>query len=123
MWFTNDDNRTEKRIKGDEKEYLAERYLFTKGFELIERNFHCKGGEIDLIMKDGEYLVFIEVRYRKTKGFGGALASITQSKQRKLNRAAEYYLLQHYKNTPPPCRIDAIGIEGDDHIEWIKNAF
>jgi putative endonuclease len=123
MWFTKDDKRTDKRIKGDEKEDLAERYLSARGFELIERNFHCKGGEIDLIMKDGEYLVFIEVRYRENKDFGGALASITPSKQRKIHRAAEYYLLNHFKNSPPPCRIDAIGIEAENTIEWVKNAF
>lgn len=123
MWFTKDDKRTDKRIKGDEKEDLAERYLSARGFELIERNFHCKGGEIDLIMKDGEYLVFIEVRYRENKDFGGALASITPSKQRKIHRAAEYYLLNNFKNSPPPCRIDAIGIEAENTIEWVRNAF
>ena len=123
MWFTNNDKRTDKRIKGDDKERLAEAYLASKGFTLIERNFLCKAGEIDIIMLDGEYLVFIEVRYRKNKDFGGALASITPSKQRKLRRAAELYLLKNFSNTPPNCRFDAVGIEGDDEIEWIKNAF
>lgn len=123
MWFNNDDKRTEKRIKGDDKERLAEEFLSAKGLELIERNFNCKSGEIDLIMKDGEYLVFVEVRYRETNEFGGALASITPAKQRKFHRAAEFYLLKHFKNSPPPCRIDAIGIEGENEIEWVKNAF
>ncbi|MEH6447670.1 MAG: YraN family protein [Oleispira sp.] len=123
MWFSQDDKRTEKRIKGDDKERLAEDYLAAKGFILIERNFLCKSGEIDLIMKDQDYWVFIEVRYRKNKEFGGALASITAGKQKKLRRAAEYYLLQHFGNTPPPCRFDVVGIEGQDEIMWIKNAF
>lgn len=128
MWFTKDDKRTDKRIKGDDKERLAEDFLQAKGFDLIERNFSCKSGEIDLIMKDPsnknqDYLVFIEVRYRENKEFGGALASITPSKQRKLRRAAEFYLLNNFGNNPPPCRFDAIGIEGDDDLEWIKNAF
>lgn len=123
MWFSQDDKRTEKRIKGDDKERLAEDYLAAKGFALIERNFLCKSGEIDLIMKDQNYWVFIEVRYRKNKEFGGALASITAGKQKKLRRAAEYYLLQHFGNTPPPCRFDVVGIEGQDEIMWIKNAF
>ncbi|CCK77213.1 MAG: YraN family protein [Oleispira antarctica] len=124
MWFSQEDKRTDKRIKGDDKERLAEDYLLTdKGFSLIERNFLCKSGEIDLIMKDQDYLVFIEVRYRENKEFGGALASITVSKQKKLRRAAEYYLLQHFGNTPPPCRFDVVGIEGQDEILWIKNAF
>jgi len=123
MWFTKNDKRTDKRIKGDDKERLAEKYLVSKGFSLIERNFFCKAGEIDIIMQDGEYLVFIEVRYRKNKDFGGALASITPSKQRKLRRAAELYLLKNFANTLPDCRFDVVGIEGNDEIEWIKNAF
>lgn len=132
MWFTQDDKRddkrTEKRIKGDHKERLAEAYLSAKGLDLIERNFLCKSGEIDLIMKDAskqnqEYLVFIEVRYRENQEFGGALASITAGKQKKLRRAAEYYLLQHFGNTPPACRFDVVGIEGQNEIMWIKNAF
>jgi|TARA_B110001454_G_scaffold75870_1_gene73439 putative endonuclease len=128
MWFNNDDKRTEKRIKGDDKERLAEDYLLAKGFSLIERNFLCKSGEIDLIMKDpnsknDEYLVFVEVRYRESNEFGGALASITAGKQRKLRRAAEFYLLKNFGNTPPPCRFDVVGIEQQDQLEWIKNAF
>jgi putative endonuclease len=123
MWFSQEDKRTDKRIKGDDKERLAEEYLVAKGFSLIERNFLCKSGEIDLIMKDQDYLVFIEVRYRENQEFGGALASITLGKQKKLRRAAEYYLLQHFGNTPPPCRFDAVGIEGEDEIKWVKNAF
>jgi len=128
MWFNNDDKRTEKRIKGDDKERLAEDYLLAKGFSLIERNFLCKSGEIDLIMKDpnsknDEYLVFVEVRYRENNEFGGALASITAGKQRKLRRAAEFYLLKNFGNTPPPCRFDVVGIEQQDQLEWIKNAF
>ncbi len=123
MWFSQKDKRTEKRIKGDDKERLAEAYLAARHFTLIERNFLCKRGEIDLIMKDQGYLVFIEVRYRETQEFGGALASITAGKQKKLRRAAEYYLLQHFGNTPPPCRFDVVGIEGQDEIMWIKNAF
>jgi putative endonuclease len=123
MWFNNEDKRTDKRIKGDEKERLAESFLAAKGFTLIERNFFCKAGEIDLIMKEGEYLVFIEVRYRENKEFGGALASITPSKQKKLRRSAEYYLIKHFNNSPPPCRFDVVGIEGNNEIEWVKNAF
>jgi putative endonuclease len=123
MGFSHEDKRTDKRIKGDEKERLAEEYLAARGFRLIERNFLCKSGEIDLIMKDQNSLVFIEVRYRENQEFGGALASITVGKQKKLRRAAEYYLLQHFGNTPPPCRFDVVGIEGQDEIMWVKNAF
>ena len=123
MLFSKNDTRTDKRIKGDEKEKIAETFLSSKGLDLIERNFNSKVGEIDLIMKDGEYLVFIEVRYRDNKDYGGALASITPHKQRKFHKAAEFYLIKNFSNSPPPCRIDAIGIEAENEIEWIKNAF
>lgn len=135
MWFNNEDkpkdNRTIKRKVGDEKERLAEDFLIQQGFTLIERNFFCKMGEIDLIMKDKDYLVFIEVRYRESQDFGGALASITASKQRKLRRSAEFYLIKVFANNPPPCRFDVIAIEGNkdnpsgtkNEIHWVKNAF
>ena len=123
MFRAGQDKRTEKRKQGDDKERLAESYLCQQGFELIERNFNCKTGEIDLIMRDQDYLVFVEVRYRENAEFGGALASITRAKQNKLRRTAEFYLLEKFGNTPPPCRFDAIGIEGDDNLEWVKNAF
>lgn len=117
------DKRTEKRKQGDEKERLAESYLCRQNLTLIERNFNCKSGEIDLIMRDQDYLVFVEVRYRENNEFGGALASITPGKQSKLRRAAQLYLIQHFGNSPPPCRFDAIGIEGNDELEWVQNAF
>ena len=123
MFKEGQDKRTDKRKQGDDKERLAESYLVQQGFELIERNFSCKTGEIDLIMRDQDYLVFVEVRYRENAEFGGALASITRSKQNKLRRTAEFYLLEKFGNTPPACRFDAIGIEGEDTIEWVKNAF
>lgn len=123
MFREGQDKRTDKRKQGDDKERLAESYLVQQGFELIERNFSSKTGEIDLIMRDQDYLVFIEVRYRENAEFGGALASITRSKQNKLRRTAEFYLLENFGNTPPPCRFDAIGIEAGDHLEWVKNAF
>lgn len=135
MWFNkkapSSDKRTEKRKVGDDKEQLAETFLLQQGFSLVERNFFCKMGEIDLIMKDKDYLVFIEVRYRESQDFGGALASITASKQRKLRRAAEYYLVKAFGNNPPSCRFDVIAIEGNkgssgaikEEIHWIANAF
>lgn len=72
-------------------------------------------------------LVFIEVRYRKETGLGSPLETITSAKQRKLNRAAQFFLQQHYGNRWPPCRFDAVGISGEldasPTIEWVANAF
>jgi putative endonuclease len=96
-------------------------YLQQQGLRLITRNFRCRLGEIDLIMRDKNSLVFVEVRCRKNNFFGGGLDSITTIKQTKLSRAASFYL-QHNGLTEAPCRFDAIAITANN-IEWIKNAF
>ena len=101
-------------------EQLAERYLVRQGLRLIERNFRCRLGEIDLIMRDGAAMVFVEVRQRSNSRFGGAIASIDLRKQQKLIAAAHYYLAN--STVLPPCRFDALLIEGDA-INWIRDAF
>lgn len=107
---------------GDNAEIIAERYLESRGLKLISRNYRCRFGEIDLIMQQGNMIVFIEVRMRSHLQFGGAAASITPSKQQKLIRTAEHFLQQH-GNTA--CRFDAILMSklNTDQIEWITNAF
>lgn len=84
-----------------------------------ERNFGCKGGEIDLLMMDRDTLVFVEVRKRALSKFGGAADSVGSAKQRRLIVAAQVYL-QRYKS-PPACRFDVIAIDGDK-ITWLKDA-
>ena len=105
---------------GNAAEALACRWLQAQGLTLKEQNYRCKSGEIDLIMQDGETLVFVEVRYRSHAGFGSAIDSVTHAKQQKLQRAAEHYL-QRLKHTPA-CRFDMIGIDRDHRIQWIRNA-
>jgi len=110
---------------GNRAEKLALKHLKKKGLKLIETNFNCRYGEIDLIMQDDDYLVFVEVRYRKNQQYGGALASIDQHKQLKLRRSAEYYLMR-YKKTDSPCRFDILCVDGslnNPHYDWIDNAF
>ncbi len=109
--------------KGDQAETLACSHLQQTGLQLVEKNYRCKGGEIDLIMRDGESLVFVEVRFRKSSSFGSAAESVTASKQRKLITAASHYL-QRQRNSWP-CRFDVVGITGehDPVIQWIKDAF
>jgi putative endonuclease len=111
--------RTAKQIAGDAGEERALRHLQQHGLSLVERNFRCKGGEIDLIMQEGQVLVFVEVRKRADQRHGGAAASVTWRKQRRLIIAAQVYL-QRYR-TPPACRFDVIAIEGDT-LNWLKNA-
>ena len=110
---------------GYHAEDLALSYLLLKNFTLEERNFNCKYGEIDLIMRDAAYLVFVEVRYRSSANFGGALESVNGFKQAKLKRTAEFYL-QKRKIIDCPCRFDILCINGNlnkPDYEWIANAF
>ncbi len=110
--------RTSKQRIGDAAEQRALLHLQTQGLQLVQRSFLCKGGEIDLIMRDGRHLVFVEVRKRSSKKFGGALASVTSSKQKRLVHAAQVYL-QNMKPVPA-CRFDLVAIEGEELI-WLKN--
>lgn len=111
--------RTAQQIAGQAGEDAALAYLAAQGLTLLQRNFRCKGGEIDLVMQDGPALVFVEVRRRATLHYGGAAASITRSKQGRLIIAAQIYL-QRYR-MPPACRFDVIAIDGE-RLEWLRNA-
>lgn len=108
---------------GAQAERLAAQYLQQHGLTLLQQNYRCRYGEIDLIMQDGATLVFVEVRLRRRGDFGGAAASIDATKQAKLVRTAQVYL-STLKNTPP-CRFDAVLLRAEDGsgIEWLKNAF
>ncbi|MCB1828205.1 MAG: YraN family protein [Coxiellaceae bacterium] len=108
------------RAKGEQKEQRAARYLQQQGLTLIESNFLCKMGEIDLIMQEGKTLVFVEVRYRQSNHYGSALESIDRNKQRKLHKTATYYLQQHNILNKVDCRFDAVCFE-DDTIFWYDN--
>lgn len=107
---------------GEEAEQIAATYLQQNGLTLLDRNYRCRFGEIDLIMRDGKTLVFVEVRLRRDNSFGGAGISITPSKQQKLTRTAEHYLQQYGVAS---CRFDAILMTkaNVENIEWIRNAF
>ena len=106
-------------------EEQAREFLEGRGLRLRESNYLTRMGEIDLIMVEGDTLVFVEVRTRNTELYGGGLASVTPSKQRKLCRTALSYLQRH-RMTEHPCRFDVVAINTDNSattFEWIKNAF
>ena len=103
---------------GRDAEARAQRFLQQHGLTLVEKNFRCRGGEIDLIMRDQHMLVFVEVRFRKDQRFGGAAASVGPVKQQRLWRSASTYLMRFPR--PPACRFDLVAIEGND-LHWIKN--
>lgn len=110
---------------GQAGEERALRYLQARGLSVVSRNYRCKGGEIDLVMRDGAgTLVFVEVRARvarSTQRFGGAAASVTPAKQRRLIAAAEHFLAAQADDVPA-CRFDVIAIDGA-RIEWVRDAF
>ncbi|MFA9217086.1 MAG: YraN family protein [Sphingomonadaceae bacterium] len=110
--------RTARQQLGWQGEQRALDYLCRHGLVLVERNFLCKLGEIDLIMRDGVHLVFIEVRRRANRKHGGAAASVTPAKQQRLIRAAQVYL-QRYARLPP-CRFDLVAIDGAE-LSWLRN--
>jgi putative endonuclease len=108
-------------MTGIDAERFAEAFLRQHSLALLQRNYRCRFGEIDLIMQDGIVVVFVEVRMRKNLMFGGAAASITPSKQQKLVHTARHYLSS--LKPMPPCRFDAVLLSSDDgrEIEWIKD--
>lgn len=111
-----------KNNAGLAAEKLAATFLAKQGLKLVAQNYHCKYGEIDLIMQEANTLVFIEVRQRSNSQFGCAAASITPQKQQKLILTAQHYLQQHGECA---CRFDAIVMRNTDAkaLEWIRNAF
>lgn len=112
--------------RGRQAEDLACRYLEARGLSLLERNYHCARGEIDLIMQHRESIVFVEVRYRNSAGFGGGAASVDYRKQSKLIATALHYLQQHDRMNRHPSRFDVIGIApglDQNEVQWIQDAF
>ncbi len=112
----------DRQQQGQAAEAQACRHLQQQGLELIERNYRCRQGEIDLIMRDKQSIVFVEVRYRSNTNFGGAAASVDQRKQAKLIGAASHYLQQHHALAQQPARFDVIAITPTT-LEWIRDAF
>ena len=113
-------------IRGRASEHIARRWLLRRGLEFIEANYRCPVGELDLVMLEDDCLVFVEVRYRRTNHYGGALESVTLAKQARLGRAAEHFLQRRNAHQQRPVRFDVIAISGKDpllSIDWCRNAF
>ena len=106
--------------RGAAAEALAASYLTARGLTIVQRNYRCRGGEIDLIARDGEVLVFVEVRLRRNRAFGTAAESITAAKRRRLRLAARHYLARLGRE--PPCRFDAVLLDAleTENIEWLR---
>lgn len=97
-------------------------FLEKQGYQILERNFRCPAGEIDLIAKEGEYLCFVEVKYRSERETGTPEEAVDAKKQKRISRAALYYLMKQGLGDTTPCRFDVVGIR-PDRIRVTKNAF
>lgn len=113
-----------KISKGASAEKKAKRFLSSYGLKLVAANYHCKIGEIDLIMSEVDTLVFIEVRFRSRASHGTAAESITRQKQKNIIGTAQHFLLHHPEWQQAPCRFDVLAATNSDfQFQWIKDAF
>lgn len=108
-------------LKGQLAEKKACKFLQQQGLTLIEKNYRCRNGEIDLIMQDKDQLVFVEVRYRKCEGFGTAIETVDQNKINKLISTAQHYISSNQLDIP--SRFDVVGFDASLKPNWISNAF
>lgn len=118
-------DRLPKHIaRGREAEERACRHLMAQGLALVARNYRCPYGEIDLVMHDGDTLVFVEVRRRARADYGTAAETVLGRKQQRLRAAAEHFLQRHREHSTRPCRFDIVSFTGDDPApQWLQNAF
>ncbi len=115
-----------RRTQGAHVEALARDFLMRHGLTPVAANAKYRGGELDLVMRDGDMLVFVEVRYRRGSGFGGGAASVDANKRRKLVHAAGLFLAVHREHAKAPCRFDVIDASGEPQapaFDWLRDAF
>ena len=114
-------NRNKRQI-GADKERLAAEYLTARGMEILERNFRNRQGEIDIVGRHGQYLVFVEVKFRSGIDMGMAVEAVDVRKQRQICKVADYYRMIHRLGDNTAVRYDVLAIQGEE-IQWIQNAF
>ena len=117
---------SERALRGAACEAIAASHLEKHGLQIVARNLRCKAGEIDLVCLDGQVLAVVEVRQRRSRDYGGALASVNARKQRKIIRAARFLLERHASRRHLNLRFDVVAVQGTPEahdIVWIKDAF
>jgi len=112
----------DRRGTGAAYEQQAAEFLESEGYFILERNFRCKFGEIDIIARDGRYLVFVEVKYRTDLRAGEPLEAVDYRKQSRISRVADYYCMRHHIMQDAPCRFDVVAVCGGE-ITLLRNAF
>ena len=110
-------------MKGAQEETLALEYLQARDMQLVARNFRCRGGELDLVMRERETLVIVEVRKRANPNFGSAAESVDGRKQARVIHAAQLFLAGHDEYSKSPVRFDVVTLDAANRIEWFKDAF
>jgi putative endonuclease len=115
--------RTPKQRAGDAAEDAAAKHLAASGCRVVARNARYRDGEVDLVVRERDVLVFVEVRMRGSLRFGGAAVSVNSLKQKRIARAAQHWLFGEYGERWPACRFDVVTVDGSGTIEWIRDAF
>lgn len=115
-------SKNSSRRRGTQYEEVAAEYLKKQGFQILEQNFSSRFGEIDIIAREGRYLVFAEVKYRATDRGGHPLEAVDYYKRRRIGMTADFYLLRYGYGEETPCRFDVVGIAGDEIIH-VRDAF
>ena len=117
---------TDTRARGAQVEAAARDHLVAAGLQALAANAQARHGELDLVMRDGDTVVFVEVRYRRSAAFGGGFASVDAGKRRRLVLAARQFLAVHRDLRDAPCRFDVIDASGDPaapRLQWLRDAF
>ena len=115
--------RTPKQRAGDAAEDAAAKHLVACGCRIVARNARYRDGEVDLVARERDVLVFVEVRMRGSLRFGGAAVSVNSLKRKRIARAAQHWLFGEYGERWPACRFDVVTVDGSGTIEWIRDAF
>lgn len=110
------------RKTGEYYETEAIIFLEKQGYRILKRNYRCKIGEIDIIAREQGYLVFVEVKYRRTRKRGDAAGAVTEEKQKTISRVADYYMMEHHMYQDQKIRFDVVAINGEK-MEVLQGAF
>ncbi|MES1954588.1 hypothetical protein SAHY_08396 [Salinisphaera hydrothermalis EPR70] len=115
--------RLSRRDVGRDAESRVDRAARRRGWRRVARNFNVRGGELDLVYRTADMLVVVEVRYRSRDDYGGAVASVTSAKQRRIVHATRHLLTTHPEYAELAVRFDVVGVNDSDTLNWIENAF
>ncbi|MES1926104.1 YraN family protein [Salinisphaera sp. T31B1] len=108
---------------GRAAEARVDRAARRRGWRRVARNYNVRGGELDLVYRADELLIIVEVRYRARSDYGGAAASVTTTKQRRIIHATRHFLADNPGHARRPIRFDVVGVDDSDELDWIENAF